>query len=122
MNEKLEVKEDPRGRFVEIFKLPGLGQISYSTTKPGITRGNHYHTRKQEKFCLIEGQAKICLRNRQTQETKEYLVSGDEPEIIEMIVGWTHNIKNVGEAEMKLLIFTNEIFDPQDPDTFAEEV
>ncbi len=122
MNEKLEVKEDPRGRFVEIFKLPGLGQISYSTTKPGITRGNHYHIRKQEKFCLIEGQAKICLRNRQTQETKEYLVSGDEPEIIEMIIGWTHNIKNVGEAEMKLLIFTNEIFDPQDPDTFAEEV
>lgn len=122
MSEKLEVKEDTRGRFVEIFKMPGLGQISYSTTKPGITRGNHYHTRKQEKFCVIEGQAKICLRNRQTQEIKEYLVSGDDPQVIEMTIDWTHNIKNVGATEMKLLIFTNEIFNPQDPDTFAEDV
>lgn len=122
MSEKLEVKEDQRGRFVEVFKVHGFGQVSYSTTKPGITRGNHYHTRKQEKFCVIEGQAKICLRNRETQETKEYLVSGEAPQVIEMIVGWTHNITNVGEGEVKLLIFANEIFDLQDPDTYSEEV
>ncbi len=122
MNEKIEIKEDPRGKFIEIFKIPGFGQVGYSTSKPGITRGNHYHTRKKEKFCVIEGKAKISLRNRETNEIKEYCVSGDEPQIVEMIVGWTHNIKNVGDTEMKLLIWTNEIFDPGDPDTFFEEV
>lgn len=122
MNEKLEIKEDARGKLVEIFKIPGMGQVFYSTSKPGITRGNHYHVRKVEKFCVIEGKAKIGLRNRETNELKEYCVFGNEPQIVEMTVNWTHNIKNIGDTEMKLLIWTNEIFDPKDPDTFAEEV
>jgi UDP-2-acetamido-2,6-beta-L-arabino-hexul-4-ose reductase len=122
MNQKLEKKSDPRGTLVEVFKIPGVGQVFYSTSKPGIVRGNHYHTRKQELFCVIQGSALIRLRNRATGEIKEYSVSGDAPEIVEMIPHWTHNIKNTGEEEMKLLVFANEVFDPSDPDTFAEEV
>jgi len=122
MNEKLEIKGDERGNFIEVFKFPGLGQIGYSTTKPGVVRGNHYHTHKIEKFCVIEGNALIRLRNRDTNEIKEYGVSGNEPEIVEMTTGWTHNIKNVGDTEMKLLIWANEVFNPDDPDTFREEV
>jgi UDP-2-acetamido-2,6-beta-L-arabino-hexul-4-ose reductase len=122
MNEKLEIKKDERGKLIEIFKIPGVGQIFYSTTKPGVIRGNHYHTRKIEKFCVIEGKGKIKLRNRKTNEIEEYIVSGNNPEIIEMKLGWTHNIENTGDNEMKLLIFVNEIFNPDDPDTFKEEV
>src|SRR3989338_3756177 len=98
MNKKLEIKSDERGNFVEVFKIPGAGQVSYSTTKPGIVRGNHYHTHKIELFCVIEGEGKIRLRNRATNEVKEYLVSGKKPEIVEMILNWTHNIQNIGEG------------------------
>ena len=123
MSEKLEIKGDERGNFMEVFKFPGIGQISYSTTKSGdVIRGNHYHTRKKEKFCVIEGEGLIRLRNRETNEIKEYKVSGDSPEIVEMLIGWTHNIKNVGDKEMKLLIWANEVFNPEDPDTFTEQV
>ena len=122
MNEKLEIKVDERCKFVEVFKMPGFGQVSFSTTKPGITRGNHYHTRKIEKFCVIEGRGLIKMRNRETGEIKEIEVSGEAPEIIETIINWTHNIKNTGDKEMKLLIWANEIFDPNDADTYPEEV
>lgn len=122
MNNKLEIKSDDRGKLIEIFKIPGVGQIFYSTTKPGIVRGNHYHTRKKETFCVIEGVAKIRLRNRQSNEIKEYVVSGDSPETIEMTIGWTHNIENIGDKEMKLLVWANEVFNPEDPDTYAEKV
>ena len=64
--QKLEIKSDPRGSLLEVFKSPEWGQVFYSTSKPGVTRGNHYHTRKLEKFCVIEGQAMIRMRNRQT--------------------------------------------------------
>lgn len=122
MNEKLEIKGDERGVFVEVFKMPGFGQVSYSTTVPGVTRGNHYHTRKIEKFCVIEGKALIRMRNREDNEIREYEVSGEKPEIIETIINWTHNIKNTGDAEMKLLLWANEVFDPSDADTFKEKV
>jgi UDP-2-acetamido-2,6-beta-L-arabino-hexul-4-ose reductase len=122
MNEKLEVKQDERGKLIEIFKIPGVGQVFYSTTKPGVVRGNHYHTRKIEKFCVIEGKAKIKLRNRETNEIEEHIVLGDNPEIVEMKPNWTHNIENIGEKEMKLLVWVNEVFNPEDPDTFSEEV
>lgn len=122
MNEKLEVKEDERGKLVEIFKISSVGQVFYSTTKPGIVRGNHYHTRKIERFCVIEGKALIRMRNRENNEIREYEVSGEKPEIIETIINWTHNIKNIGDTEMKLLIWANEVFNPDDPDTFREDV
>ena len=122
MSKKLEIKEDARGKLVEIFKFPEIGQLFFSTSKPGVTRGNHYHTRKKEYFCVIEGTAKIMLRNRDNGEIKEYDVSGEAPEIVEMTINWTHNIKNTGKSEMKLIVWANEIFNPADPDTFPEEV
>jgi len=120
MNQKLEIKQDERGKLIEIFKIPGTGQIIYSTSKPGVIRGNHYHTRKKERFLVIEGKAKISLRKN--NEIKEYYVSGDTPEIIDMPINWTHNIKNIGQNELKLLIWMDEVFNPDDPDTYAEQV
>lgn len=122
MDEKLEVKKDERGSLVEIFKIPDVGQVFYSTSLPGVVRGNHYHTRKREYFCVLEGNARIRMRDRDSGAIKEYNVSGDKPEVVEMIINWTHNIENTGETEMKLLVWANEIFDPEDPDTFPEEV
>lgn len=122
MPEKLEIKQDERGKLIEIFKIPGVGQIFYSTTKPGSIRGNHYHTRKKEYFCVIEGKGKIRLRNRETNKVEEHIVSGDALEIVEMKINWTHNIENIGESEMKLLVWVNEVFNPDDPDTYQEEL
>lgn len=122
MGEKLEIKSDNRGSLMEIFKIPSFGQVFYSVSKPGMIRGNHYHIRKKELFCVIEGRAKITLRNRETGQKEEYVVDGVEPELVEMKIGWTHNIENIGNSEMKLLAWVNEIFNPKDPDTFYEEV
>ncbi len=122
MNKKLEIKSDERGNFLEVFKIPDFGQVSYSTTKPGVIRGNHYHTRKKEIFCVIEGEAKIRQRNIETNEIEEIIVSGMSPELVEMKLNWTHNIQNIGDKEIKLLIWISEIYNPVDPDTFFEEV
>lgn len=122
MNKKLEIKIDERGKFIEIFKIPGFGQVSYLTTKPGVIRGNHYHTRKKEIFCVIEGEAKIRQRNRETNEIEEKIVSGASPELVEMRLNWTHNIQNISDNEMKLLIWISEVYNTNDPDTFFEEV
>jgi len=122
MNKKLEIKSDERGNFVEVFKIPGFGQVSYSTTKSGIVRGNHYHTRKKEIFCVIEGEAKIRQRNIKTNEIEEVVVFGDAPELVEMKLNWTHNIQNIGDTEMKLLIWISEVYNPNDPDTFMENI
>ncbi len=119
-NKELEIKSDDRGNLIEVFKFPDVGQVFYSTSKPGVIRGNH--TRKIEQFCVVEGSAKIRLRNRETNEIKEYIVSGNTPKIVEMTVNWTHNIQNIGDGEVKLLVWSNEVFNPDDPDTFAEEV
>jgi UDP-2-acetamido-2,6-beta-L-arabino-hexul-4-ose reductase len=119
---KLEIKGDERGNFVEVFKIPEFGQVSFSTTKPGIVRGNHYHTRKKEIFCVIEGKAKIKQRNIKTGEVEEAVVSGEIPELVEMKLNWTHNIQNIGDKEMKLLIWISEVYNQSDPDTFFEEV
>lgn len=118
----LEIKKDERGGFIEIFKLAHDGQVSYSTSNPGVVRGNHYHTHKLEKFCVLEGNAKIRLRNRETNEIKEYIVSGEKPQVVDMIPNWTHNIENIGTTEMKLLMWISEVFDPNNPDTFFEKV
>lgn len=121
--EKTEWRSDERGSLAELFKFPGTGQVFYSTTKPGKTRGNHYHLKhKVERFCVIKGQAKISLRDRTTGEKAEFDVSGEDPTIIDMPLNWTHNIKNTGNEEMGLVIWVNEVFDPENPDTFPEEV
>jgi UDP-2-acetamido-2,6-beta-L-arabino-hexul-4-ose reductase len=122
MKKELETKKDQRGNLTEIFKVPGFGQVHYVTAKPGATRGGHYHTRKQEKFCLIEGQAKITMKNRETSEKKEITVSQDKLEVIDIPINWSHIIKNIGDKDFKLLAWTNEVFDPQDPDTYSDEI
>lgn len=118
----LKLNTDQRGSFVEVFKLEKGGQVSFSTTKPGITRGNHYHIRKNEKFCVVSGNASIKLRRIGTDKVIEYEVSGDQPTWVEMPIYYTHNITNTGDMELVTLFWINEHFNPDDPDTFYEEV
>jgi UDP-2-acetamido-2,6-beta-L-arabino-hexul-4-ose reductase len=118
----LEIKSDSRGSFVEIAKTQLGGQTSFSTTYPGVVRGNHYHTRKIERFCVIRGEAIIKLRKLFTNQICEYKVSGAKPVYVDMPTYWTHSIENVGREELLTMFWINEIFDPYDPDTFAEPV
>lgn len=118
----LKLNTDDRGSFVEVFKFEKAGQVSFSTTKPGITRGNHYHTRKNEKFCVVAGKASIKLRRVGSDDVIEYEVSGDKPSWVEMPINYTHNITNIGDSELVTLFWINEPFNPEDPDTFYEEV
>jgi UDP-2-acetamido-2,6-beta-L-arabino-hexul-4-ose reductase len=110
---------DPRGVFAEMLKTPDCGQFSYFTAHPGITRGGHYHHSKTEKFLLIKGQARFKFRHMQTGETHELLTSGDKAEVVETVPGWTHDITNIGTDEMVVMLWANEIFDREKPDTFA---
>ena len=119
---KLSGHRDDRGTFYEILKTIDSGQLGISTTKPSITRGNHYHNTKNEKFLVLKGKALIELRDIFSDEVIQYNVDGNNLEIVEMIPGYTHNIKNVGDEEMILLIWANENFDPKNPDTYYLEV
>jgi UDP-2-acetamido-2,6-beta-L-arabino-hexul-4-ose reductase len=113
---------DDRGSLFEVVKQEKGGQVFFSTTKPGITRGNHYHTRKMEKFCVVKGEAVIRLRRIGTDNVVEFNVSGSKPASIEMPIFYTHSIENVGSEELLTLFWTNELFDKDDPDTFYENV
>lgn len=113
---------DTRGYFVEIVRTNSSGQFSYSTTVPGITRGNHFHTRKAERFAVIKGRAKIQLRKIGTSEIIEYNLDGDEPSFVDMPIWYTHNITNVGVEELVTLFWINEPYDPNDPDTYYVNV
>ena len=114
--------EDPRGAFVEIMRAGTSGQSSYSTTVPGITRGNHYHTRKVERFAVIKGKARIRLRKVDSEEVFEYDLDGNSPAYVDMPIWYTHNITNIGDTELITLFWINEPYDPQDPDTYFVEV
>jgi UDP-2-acetamido-2,6-beta-L-arabino-hexul-4-ose reductase len=113
---------DNRGAFVEIMRAGTSGQSSYSTTVPGITRGNHYHTRKVERFAVISGKASIKLRKVNTDKVYEYILDGSEPAYVDMPIWYTHNITNIGEDELITLFWINEPYDPEDPDTYFESV
>ena len=113
---------DNRGAFVEVARTASSGQFSYSTTVPGITRGNHYHTRKAERFTVIKGKARIQLRKIGTEEVINYDLDGDNPSFVDMPIWTTHNIINTGDEELLTLFWINEPFDPSDPDTYFEEV
>ncbi len=117
-----EMKTDNRGWLVELIKSKEMGQIFISKSYKGVVRGNHYHHTKVEKFCVICGKALIKLRNINTDEVLEYFVSGDKIEIIDIAPGYTHSIENLSEGEMLLLIWANEIFNSDRPDTYYEEV
>lgn len=113
---------DERGNFVEIIRLGTGGQVSFSTTKPDITRGNHFHIRKIERFSVIKGKALIQLRKIGSNEVFDYYLSGDEPAYVDMPIWYTHNIKNIGEEELYTIFWINEFYDANDPDTFFEKV
>ena len=117
-----KINKDDRGIFVEILKLHSGGQISYSTTKPGITRGNHFHTRKIERFAVIQGEAVIRMRKINTHEIFEFKLDGNNPSFVDMPVWYTHNITNAGSTELITIFWINEFYNPDNPDTFYEEV
>jgi len=116
---KLEVKSDARGILVEVFKNSGFGQVHYITSKPGVTRGKHYHTRKTEEFCVIQGEAELKLKNLSTGSVIVHRLSGINPELISVPKNTVHDLKNIGDTDMLCLVWNSEVFDPKDPDTIA---
>lgn len=116
------VHADPRGEFVEMLKTEDSGQFSYFTAHPGITRGEHYHHTKTEKFLVIRGTAHFGFRNIDSGETFELTTRGGEARIVETVPGWAHNITNVGDDELIVMLWANEIFDRAKPDTIAVKV
>lgn len=118
----LDKKSDQRGWLCECIKAPSAGQIFVSKTKPGITRGNHWHHTKTEKFLVLEGTASINFRNINTQETQSFIVRGEDCRVVDIPPGWTHNITNTGEGDLITLFWANEIFNPEQPDTYFCEV
>jgi UDP-2-acetamido-2,6-beta-L-arabino-hexul-4-ose reductase len=121
---EMDSKEDSRGNFTELIKSNFFGQISISKSCKGIIRGNHYHNIKNEKFCVIQGEAVIKLRNILDDKIIPYHVSDKKVEIVDIPPGYTHSIENLtdGDGEMILLIWANEVFDPENPDTYYCEV
>jgi UDP-2-acetamido-2,6-beta-L-arabino-hexul-4-ose reductase len=114
--------KDPRGVFVEMLKTPDCGQFSYFTAGVGVTRGGHYHHSKTEKFLVIKGRALFRFRHLITNECFELTTSGAETQIVDTIPGWAHDITNIGEDEMIVMLWANEIFDRKNPDTIGSRV
>jgi len=119
---KYKQHTDERGAFTELIRLNSGGQVSFSTTVPNITRGNHFHTRKIERFSVIKGKALIQLRKIGTTEKLEFMLDGVHPAYVDMPIWYTHNITNIGEEELYTVFWINEVFDPTDPDTYLEKV
>ena len=119
---RLTLHTDPRGSLFEAVKSFNGGQSFMSSTRSGITRGNHYHTRKVERFLVTGGEAEIRLRHLFGREVQTFRVSGDQPSYVDIPTLHTHNITNVGEATLSTLFWTHELFDPANPDTVAEQV
>jgi UDP-2-acetamido-2,6-beta-L-arabino-hexul-4-ose reductase len=118
---KLKLNRDNRGSFVETVKVSSGGQISFSTTFPGITRGNHFHTRKAERFAVIKGNALIQLRKIGTSQVLNFELSGDQPSFVDMPIWYTHNITNIGKDDLYTIFWINEHFDLNDPDTYFDK-
>jgi len=130
----LDMKSDQRGSLAEFLKSPSMGQIFISRTKPGITRGDHYHHTKTEKFLVLEGEAVIRFRHVQSGvgesesresevgEVIEYRVRGEDYQVVDIPPGYTHSIENVGQDELVTLFWASEMFDPGKPDTYFEKV
>lgn len=118
----LDIKRDNRGELAEFVKSPHIGQLFISRTKPGITRGNHYHHTKVEKFFVVEGDAVIRFRHIESNEVIEYPVSGTDFRVVDIPPGYTHSIENIGSTELIVLFWAGELFDPKTPDTCFVEV
>lgn len=119
----LKMNCDARGSFTELLRTPDRGQVSVNISKPGITKGNHWHHTKHEKFMVVKGEGLIQLRKLGTEEIVEFRVSGEKLQSVQMIPGYTHNIINLSQTEdLVTVMWANEPFDPQKPDTFFQEV
>ncbi|WP_214821094.1 MULTISPECIES: NAD-dependent epimerase/dehydratase family protein [unclassified Exiguobacterium] len=118
----LKMHKDERGSFTEFIRTPDRGQVSVNISKPGITKGNHWHHTKNEKFLVVSGQGVIRFRKIESAEVIEYFVSGEKLEVVDIPVGYTHNIENLGNQDMVTLMWVNEPFDSNRPDTYYLEV
>ena len=118
----LKMNVDQRGSFTEFLKSPDRGQVSVNISKPGIVKGNHWHHTKNEKFLVVSGKGVIRFRKIDSNEIIEYYVSSDKLEVVDIPVGYTHNIENVGDTDMVTIMWVNEIFDKEKPDIFFLEV
>lgn len=117
-----KLNPDNRGVFVEVARTGSAGQFSYSTTHPNITRGNHFHTRKAERFAVIKGKAKISLRRIDSDEVIDYIIDGENPAFVDIPIWYTHNITNIGTDVLLTLFWINEPYDEKDPDTYFVNV
>jgi UDP-2-acetamido-2,6-beta-L-arabino-hexul-4-ose reductase len=122
LNSPLDTKADQRGSLAEVLKSACSGQFFVSRTRPGVTRGKHYHDSKVEKFVVLEGEAIIRLRDIRGDHVTEIRVSGAMPQIIDIPPGYTHSLENVGQADLLTLFWADEIFNPGSPDTYFAEV
>ena len=111
-----------RGAFVEVIRLGVGGQVSFSTTLAEVTRGNHFHTRKIERFTVVKGKALIQLRQIGTDHILNFYLDGNEPSYVDMPIWYTHNIKNIGKEDLYTIFWINEFYDAADPDTYFENV
>ncbi|MCM3602193.1 capsular polysaccharide biosynthesis protein CapF [Robertmurraya korlensis] len=118
----LKMNVDTRGSFSEFIKTPDRGQVSVNISKPGITKGNHWHHTKNEKFLVVSGHGVIRFRKIGSDKVIEYFVSGEKLEVVDIPTGYTHNIENLGEIDMVTVMWANEQFDPKKPDTYYQEV
>jgi len=118
----LKMNVDHRGSFTEFIKTPERGQVSVNVSKPGITKGNHWHHTKNEKFLVVSGKGVIRFRKIDSVEIIEYVVSGEKMEVVDIPTGYTHNIENLGNTDMVTVMWANEQFDPNKPDTYFLEV
>ncbi len=118
----LDIKSDNRGSLAEFLKSPAIGQLFISRTNPGITRGNHYHQTKTEKFMVVQGEGIIRFRHINGEEVLEYPVRGEQYQVVDIPPGYTHSIENVGPEEMVTLFWSSNMFDPDAPDTYFEQV
>lgn len=121
-NYDLKMNVDQRGSFTEFIKTPDRGQVSVNISKPGITKGNHWHHTKIEKFLVVSGKGVIRFRKIDSEEVIEYFVRGDKMEVVDIPTGYTHNIENLGDTDMVTIMWANEQFDPGKPDTYYLEV
>jgi len=119
---ELKMNVDDRGSFTEFLKTKDRGQVSVNISKPGITKGNHWHHTKNEKFLVVSGEGVIRFRKLDSDDIIEYKVSGDKLEVVDIPVGYTHSIVNIGEKDLVTVMWVNEIFNPNNPDTYYLEV
>lgn len=118
----LKINSDPRGSFTEFIRTPERGQVSVNVSKPGITKGNHWHHTKNEKFLVVSGEGLIRFRKIDSEKIIEYRVSGEKLQVVDIPTGYTHSIVNIGDSDLVTVMWANECYDPDNPDTYFLEV